>query len=78
MNQNIVNIHNSEERLSYIIDITLRIRTLTLLQQNLLSVSSNHTAYNILLNQTLLDLRASAMSLKNAQTELSIQTAFLP
>ena len=33
INQNIKNIHNSESRLSYIIDITLRTRTL-ILQNN--------------------------------------------
>ena len=34
INQNIKNIHNSEERLSFIIDITLRTRTLTLVNKN--------------------------------------------
>jgi hypothetical protein len=43
INQNIKNIHNSEERLSYIIDITLRTRTLTLVNQNYL-ILPNATA----------------------------------
>lgn len=36
INQNIKNIHNSESRLNYIIDITLRSRTLILLNNNYL------------------------------------------
>lgn len=44
INQNIKNIHNSEQRLSYIIDITLRTRTLTLLNGNYLDVGTNNSA----------------------------------
>lgn len=75
INDNIGNIHNSEERLSYIIDITLRTRTLILLNGGYLEL--NDTAYADLLNTTLGDLRNSATNLKIAQTELSLATASL-
>lgn len=76
INQNIHNIHNSESRLSYIIDITLRTRTLTLLTAGLLDVDAatavllppdNSTnQYLPLPNTTIVDLRDSARQLKIA------------
>jgi hypothetical protein len=51
INQNIKNIHNSEQRLSYIIDITLRSRTLILMNSNYLTnVLTNQTAKDLLYN----------------------------
>lgn len=46
INQNIVNIHNSEKRLGYIIDITLRTRSLTLLSGNYLNFPNGTTGLN--------------------------------
>lgn len=78
INQNIKNIHNSEQRLSYIIDITLRSRTLILMNNDYLtSVVSNQTARDILYNTTINELRSSATLLKVAQTELSLKTSTL-
>lgn len=76
INQNIKNIHNSEERLSFIIDITLRTRTLTLVNQNKL-IFQNNTENITLLNITTDELRSSARNLKEAQTDLSLKTAYL-
>lgn len=78
-----MNIQNSEERLGYIIDITLRTRNLTLLNGGFITynnISSNSTTYNgtvfkTMQNLTLFDLRDSAVNLKLAQTDLSLQTA---
>lgn len=39
MNLNMGNIHNSEARLHYVIDITLRTRTLVTLNQNMLNLT---------------------------------------
>lgn len=78
INQNIKNIHNSEQRLSYIIDITLRSRTLILMNNNYLtSVNTNQTARDLLYNQTIEELRSSATLLKVAQTDLSLKTSTL-
>ena len=67
INQNIKNIHNSEQRLSYIIDITLRSRTLILMNNDYLtSVRTNRTARDILYNITINELRSSATLLKEA------------
>ena len=66
--------------MSYIIDITLRTRTLTLVNQNMVDFSSNRSALTeraSLINTTIQELRASAKNLKEAQTELSLKTAFL-
>jgi len=81
INQNIVNIQNSEERLGYIIDITLRTRNLTLLNGGFITngnLTSNTTVsqvFKLMQNITLIDLRDSAVNLKLAQTDLSLQTA---
>ena len=75
INQNIKNIHNSELRLNYIIDITLRTRTLILLNNNTLDL--NASAKETLLNTTLRELRSSAANLKEAQTDLSQKTSKL-
>ena len=75
INQNIKNIHNSEQRLSYIIDITLRTRTLIL--QNNDYLIYNSTEKDLLYNITIDELRNSATSLKLAQTDLSLKTATL-
>jgi hypothetical protein len=66
--------------LSYIIDITLRTRTLTLVNQNQIQFAPNITGINdraSLINTTLTELRTSARNLKEAQTDLSLKTAFL-
>lgn len=75
INQNIKNIHNSEQRLNYIIDITLRTRTLILLNNDYLVVNSSEKVQ--LLNTTISELRNSATALKVAQTDLSLKTATL-
>jgi hypothetical protein len=75
INQNIKNIHNSESRLNYIIDITLRTRTLILLNNDYLVL--NQTEKDALLNVTIAELRKSATELKIAQTDLSLKTAKL-
>lgn len=67
INLNIQNIHNSEQRLNYIIDITLRTRNLILINEN--KTDGNKTA---LFNKNIIDLRQSATDLKNAQTSLSL------
>ncbi len=64
INQNIHNIHNSESRLNYIIDITLRTRTLILVNNNYLVL--NDTERAALLNVTISELRNSATALKIA------------
>ena len=67
INQNIKNIHNSEQRLSYIIDITLRSRTLILMNSDYLTnVVTNKTAKDLLYNTTINELRSSATLLKVA------------
>jgi hypothetical protein len=73
INQNIKNIHNSEQRLSYIIDITLRSRTLILQNNDYLFL--NQTEKDQLYNITIAELRNSATELKLAQTDLSLKTA---
>ena len=73
INQNIKNIHNSEQRLSYIIDITLRSRTLILQNNDYLFL--NQTEKDQLYNVTISELRNSATELKLAQTDLSLKTA---
>lgn len=75
INQNIKNIHNSELRLNYIIDITLRTRTLILVNNNYLDLNS--TQKESLINTTIRELRSSAANLKEAQTDLSQKTAKL-
>ena len=78
INQNIKNIHNSEERLSYIIDITLRTRTLILMNNDYLTtVGANGTERDLLYNTTISELRSSATLLKIAQTDLSLKTSGL-
>jgi hypothetical protein len=78
INQNIKNIHNSEQRLSYIIDITLRSRTLILMNSDYLTnVVTNKTAKDLLYNTTINELRSSATLLKVAQTDLSLKTSSL-
>ena len=64
INQNIKNIHNSESRINYIIDITLRTRTLILLNSNYLNLNSSE--FGTLLNVTIADLIDSANKLKVA------------
>ncbi len=64
INQNIKNIHNSESRLSYIIDITLRTRTLILENAHYLELNSTENA--TLYNTTINELRSSATALKIA------------
>jgi hypothetical protein len=66
INQNIMNIHNSEQRLNFIIDITLRTRNLILVNENY--TMGNRTTLETLVNKTIGDLRKSATDLKNAQT----------
>ena len=73
INQNIKNIDNSEQRLSYIIDITLRSRTLILQNNDYLFL--NQTEKDQLYNVTIAELRNSATELKLAQTDLSLKTA---
>jgi hypothetical protein len=75
INQNIKNIHNSESRLNYIIDITLRTRTLILLNNQTLDL--NITEQATLRNITISELRNSATELKVAQTDLSLKTSKL-
>ncbi len=78
INQNIKNIHNSEQRLSYIIDITLRTRTLILMNNDYLTnVIDNRTEQALLYNATISELRSSATLLKIAQTDLSLKTSSL-
>ena len=64
INQNIKNIHNSEQRLTYIIDITLRSRTLILMNRGYLQLNSTQNAS--LYNATISELRSSATNLKVA------------
>jgi len=75
INQNIKNIHNSESRLNYIIDITLRTRTLILLNNDYLDLTT--VEKGLLLNTTIDELRQSATELKVAQTDLSLKTSKL-
>ena len=67
------NIHNSEQRLSYIIDITLRTRTLSVANGGY--INSTQANINTLVNTTITELRSSATKLKEAQAELSLQTS---
>ncbi len=77
INQNIKNIHYSEERLNFIIDINLRIRTLILMNNDYLEIETQ-ADYDDLLSVTLEELRNSATELKNSQTLLSLKTSTLP
>lgn len=76
INQNIVNIDRSEQRLNYIIDITMRTRTLILLNKNY--VNRTQAQLNTLMNSTIAKMVASATSLNKAQNDLSLSTASLP
>ena len=62
LNQSIQNIQNSETRVSEIIDITLRTRTLILMNSNQSYMSGNATLYN----NTIADLVDSATQLNEA------------
>jgi len=75
INQNIKNIDNSEQRLNYIIDITLRTRTLVLINEEYKVVAPENMSS--VLNNTISELRSAASNLKNAQTDLSYSTATL-
>lgn len=75
INQNIKNIHNSESRLNQIIDITLRTRTLILMNNNYLNLTDAEKA--TLLASTITELREAATNLKNSQTDLALRTADL-
>jgi hypothetical protein len=75
INQNIKNIDNSEQRLNYIIDITLRTRTLILVNRGYEKESPANLS--ALVNSTISELRSAATNLKNAQTDLSLATAKL-
>ena len=61
---NINNIHNSEQRLNDIIDITLRTRTMILVNSHYLNV--NQTTEQTLINTTITELRRAASNLKIA------------
>lgn len=64
MNLNTENIHNSEQRLNYIIDITLRTRTLIIANKGYLNISEQEKQK--LVDKTLQELKDSATALKIA------------
>ena len=78
VNSNIVNIHNSEMRISYIIDINLRVQNLRFYNEGLLTDDFfylvNSSEFQSLENQLLLQ---SATALQTSQTSLSLATATL-
>ena len=64
INNNIKNIHYSEHRLNYIIDINLRIRTLIMVNNGYLEVTPQEKPF--LIASTIEQLRSSASLLKKA------------
>ncbi len=64
MNSNIKNIDNSEARLNHIIDITLRSRSLVLINENMINLNPNQR--ESLIATTKNELISSATLLKKA------------
>jgi hypothetical protein len=76
VNENIQNIHHSEQRISHIIDINLRIQNLRFLNEGLLQndffYKVNATEFRQLQNELLL---ISSTALQDSQTALSLATS---